>query len=195
MMKMNRKKLLSMALSLSVSAAVWSGAAEAQTWERWIDYGYPGYSETGNSWRTYPSPQSHNGSYRYLSHWDRGVKRVGKAKWAVTVPVTGIYEVTITYRKTENRTPDANYFVVRDREGNLEQHIINQSSHSTSYEIRTLGQYEYGRGQEVYVLLDGTDDNYSDCADAARFKLIKELSEGAAPAINSLLLKPVRRPK
>ncbi|RJX17608.1 MAG: hypothetical protein C4563_10595 [Desulfobulbus sp.] len=187
MMKKISKKWFSLAIALSASVVV-SAAAQAQTWEQWIDYGYPGYSETGESWRTYEYYAAHDYSYRYLSHWDRGLPRVGTATWKTDpLPYHGIYEVRVTFRASENRTPEANYFVVKDMYGNLEEHPISQLGEGV--ETVVLGRYEYRKGQQPYVLLDGTDDNYSDCADAAFFKLIEVLPDAVGPAVDLLLLR------
>lgn len=163
-------------------------AFSATTWSKVIDFGYTGYSETGNSWRTYTSPQSHNGSYRYLSHWDRGVARVGTATWTVAVPYNGKYRVSISYRRTENRSPDANYFVTNGS-GGMDEYIVNQMG-DNAYIWRTLGDYEYSAGQAVKVFLDGTDDNYSDCADAARWELLVRYFSITASAGKNGIISP-----
>jgi hypothetical protein len=192
MRKKNSSKWFSLAMALSASLVVTVSAAYAQTWEQWIDYGYPGYSETGNAWRYYQWATAHDGSYRYLSSFaDVGSTRArsGTATWKTDpLPYHGIYEVRVTYRASENRTPEANYFVVKDMKGTLEEHVINQQAEGVKNV--SLGQFEYAKGQQPYVLLDGTDDNYSDCADAAYFKLIVVLPEPTAgPAVNKLLLE------
>jgi len=193
-MMMNKKKWLSIVMALSASLAVSVSAAHAQTWEQWIDFGYEGYSETGNSWRSYEYPGAHDGAYRYLSHYSYSRPRKGTATWKTKpLPYHGIYEVKIVYRASENRTPEANYFVVKDRNGNLEEHVISQKG--SGVDTKVLGRYEYSKGQQPYVLLDGTDDDYSDCADAAHFRLIEVLPvESSAGSAIDLLLNKKRRP-
>ncbi|MHB1348497.1 MAG: golvesin C-terminal-like domain-containing protein [Desulfobulbaceae bacterium] len=190
MMKMISKKWFSLAMALSATVVV-SAAAQAQTWDQWIDYGYPGYSETGNTWRTYPYPTAHDGSYRYQSHWDSGVFRYGTATFTTDpLPYTGIYEVRITYRASENRASSAEFVVVKDKFGNLEYHTINQSL-GEGMETETLGRYEYKKGQQPYVkLIDNDAYSDSDCVDAAYFKLIEVLPDGGVgPAVDMLLLR------
>jgi len=172
-------------------------ALSATTWEKIIDFGDEGYSETGSAWRTYSNPQSHNGSYRYLSHWDMGKARVGTATWTTTIPQSGIYRVAVSYRQTENRSPDANFFATNSS-GGMDETVINQVGH-LAYIWRTLGTYRYSEGQVVKVVLDGTDDNYSDCADAASWTLlessgtsINSSSSGTLTQITSLLLNNER---
>ncbi|MDH3330090.1 MAG: hypothetical protein OEM01_12725, partial [Desulfobulbaceae bacterium] len=163
----------------------------AITWEKIIDFGDEGYSETGVAWRTYINDQSHSGSYRYLSAWEKDLPRVGTATWTTTIPYEGLYKVAVSYRQTENRSPDANYFATNNF-GGLDEIVINQSGPLT-YIWHTLGEYYYSAGEVVKVHLDGTDDNYSDCADAASWTLIKlgNLPPDITPIISSLL-KPER---
>ena len=162
----------------------------AQTWSKVVDYGDAGYSETGVSWRTYPSAQSYNGSYRYLSHWESDVARVGTATWTTTILRDGFYRVAVSYRQTENRSPDANYFATKNISGELEESVINQQG-PVGLIWRTLGVYFYYEGQVVKVLIDGTDDNYSDCADAVSWTLV-DSHLGINFLLSSLLLKPER---
>lgn len=161
------------------------------TWEKLVDFGDAGYSETGVVWRTYINDQSHNGSYRYLSAWEQGLKRVGTATWTTTIPYDGLYRVAVSYRQTENRSPDANYFATNSS-GGLDEFVINQRG-PLAYIWHTLGEYYYSAGEVVKVHLDGTDDDYSDCADAASWTLIKlgNPPPDITPILSSLL-KPER---
>ncbi|HKJ66084.1 MAG TPA: hypothetical protein VJ969_11820 [Desulfopila sp.] len=164
------------------------GEARAVTqWQKIVDYGDPGYSETGNAWRNYVNDQCHNGTYRLLSHWEQERPRVGTATWEITIPQDGYYRVEVSYRQTENRSPDANYFASNGR-GGLDETVINQAG-VTAHIWRTLGEYYYSAGQRVKVFLDGRDDDYSDCADAASWKLIPA-PVNLTPII--ALLKPER---
>lgn len=189
MRKTNRNKWFLLAMAAAASLVVSVSDGKAQAWEQWIDFGDPGYAETGPAWRTYEYPGAHNGSYRYLSHYGYSVPRKGTAKWTANpLPYDGIYEVHVTYRASENRTPEANYFVVKDMDGNLEEHVINQKG--SGIDRKVLGQFKYRKGQRPYVFLDGTDDEYSDSADAAYFKLVKVVAPPViTPAIKDLLLK------
>lgn len=147
------------------------GIAADVSWAKIIDYGDPGYSETGNAWRTYAA-FGHNGTYRYLSHYDSGRTRVGTATWSTAVPYSGTYRVSVSYRMTDNRSPDADYFVTNN-DGGSDHFVINQSGPAQLYKWKTLGDYHYKKGQIVKVFLDGTDDTYSDCADAASWELVE----------------------
>lgn len=194
MKKVNRNKWFSLAMAAAASLVVSASDGNAQTWEQWVDFGNAGYVETGSAWVSYEYPGAHNGAYRYLSHKNHTTVRKGTAKWTTDpLPYDGVYEVHVTYRASENRSPDANFFVVKDKDGNLEEHIINQMVGS-GMERAVLGQFTYSKGQQPYVYLDGTDDEYSDCADAAYFKLVKVVvppppppPKNAGPAINLLL--------
>lgn len=179
--------------------SIMTGAAEAALWQKLVDYGYPGYSETSNNWTTYNSPQSVNGSYRYLSREVGDGSRTGTATWKITAPYTGIYQVSVSFRKTENRTSDADYYVTNS-DGGFDHFSLNQSSHSTYLAWVTLGKYYYVKGQEVLVRLDGTDDSASDCADATSWELLKKLPDpidtpSLTGARSLLLNKPFRRPR
>ena len=193
-MRITRKKsatifyLFIIGLFLLISSA--STSIAATTWKKLIDYGMEGYSETSSNWKTYNSPESVNGSYRYLSREVGDGTRRGTATWKTTVPYCGKYRVKISCRKTENRTPDADYYVTNSK-GDLDHFVINQINHHNVLDWDTLGTYTYQKDQEVMVFLDGEDDGWSDCADATEWELIeRERCEGEAvmaPA-NSLLL-------
>ena len=147
----------------------------APTWEKTIDYGYPGYSETSSNWKTYNSPQAHDSSYRYLSHEVGNHSRTGTATWETTVPYCGLYKVSISYRKTENRTPDADYYVTANEAGGEKHFVVDQRSHHPAYSGWVeVGVFFYTAEQKVRVHLDGTDDGSSDCADAAHWELIAQ---------------------
>lgn len=163
----------------------------AQTWSKVVDYGDAGYSESGVSWKTYHNPQSNDGSYRYLSHYDNTRKRVGTATWEAEIPYSGIYKVSVSFRSTENRSSDADYYVDNGTGGN--DHFSFDQRGDGGLVWKTLGEYHYRKGQRVKILLDGTDDTLSDCADAASWTLVKLTP--SSPLVNtiiisSLLFKP-----
>jgi len=193
MMKMNRTKMFSLAMALSASLVVSVSATNAQAWEQWIDYGYRGYSETGETWRNYPYPGAHDGHYRYQSRYadvGRSVHRYGTATFtADPLPFHGIYQVGITFRASENRTSNAEFVVVKDQNGNLQEHRVNQLG--DGMDSQTLGLYEYAKGQRPYVkLVDNANDTDSDCVDAAYFKLVEIVPDPpvTGAAIDLLLL-------
>lgn len=175
--------------------------AEAAIWQKLVDYGYAGYSETSRNWKTYSSPESVNSSYRYLSREVGDGTRRGTATWQTEIPYYGTYSVRVSCRKTENRTPDADYYVTNSNNG-LDHIVINQIDPRNILAWDTLGVYTYNKGQTVMVRLDGTDDGWSDCADATLWELVEILPDPkvaptAPPNIDgarSLLLnKPIRR--
>ena len=142
-----------------------------------IDNGDPGYVETGDDWVSWPNAgQSIGNDYRYLSHTVGGSDRQGKATWKpVTLPADGTYKIEVVFRATENRSPDADYFV-HDADGKVSHKVVDQRDGATAGNAhgpvyKNLGNYHLATGKG-YVLLDGTDDNYSDEADAAVFTLI-----------------------
>lgn len=162
-------------------------------WHKLVDYGDQGYSETTNNWKTYNHPtEAIGGSYRYLSREVGDNSRTGTATWQTTVPYCGKYRVRVSARKTENRTPDADFFVTNST-GGLDHFVINQIDHRNILDWDILGDYYYEKGQTVIVKLDGTDDGWSDCADAALWELIERQrceNEAVTTApVNILLLK------
>jgi hypothetical protein len=149
-------------------------APGGSVWDRLVDYGANDsvaiYDETGKAWVSYTYPASAGGSYRYLSHKNQGLARVGTAKWTIrSIPFDGNCEIIVTFRPSENRTSDADYSVIAGGKTVIKK-SINQRGTSGSKKV-LLGTIAVKKGQTVSVLLDGTDDNQSDCADAAYFKL------------------------
>ena len=163
----------------------------AADWSITVDDGGPGYTETGN-WKSWVFPPAVGGSYRYLTREIAGVaNRKGKAYWATVVPETGIYKVEVSYRLTENRTYDADFFV-HDGEGNSHHFVVNQRSHDTKGYLtwKTLGNFQWKANQKALVELDGTDDTLSDEADAVRWTLVEIIQPESTlpPVLDTLLL-------
>ncbi len=149
------------------------GFAQAQSsWEKIIDDGDPGYSETGNAWASWSSADAYGGSYRYLSHQGQNIPRKGTATWQVSVPYDGQYEVSVHFRQTVNRTTDADY-LVDDGQGVRRTFVLNQATLPTGW--HKLGNFSWSKGQIAKVVLDGTDDNQSDEADAVRWRFIGQI--------------------
>jgi len=143
-------------------------------WVGMVDNADPGYAETGMSWVSYDWSSSINGQYRYLSHLGHTVERKGTATWQLSIPTSGTYRVDIHYRPTDNRTVDAD-FNVYDGKGIIHHHSIDQTYNGPLSSIGwlTLGKYDWSAGQTAKIVLDGTDDDLSDEADAVRFVLVK----------------------
>ena len=148
------------------------GIAAAQTGDQieiLIDDGDPGYVETSadNAWATWNNGDAIGNSYRYLSHYSEGRIRKGTARWTTIIPEMGGYEVSVHFRQTENRTTDADYVIV-DGNGVTHKFVIDQKHSPTGW--YPLGVFNWDQGQPASVLLDGTDDNQSDEADAVRWR-------------------------
>lgn len=175
---------------------------EPVTWSKVVDFGDAGYQEVGASWKNYTNPQANNYSYRYLSHWrEQGldIKRVGLAFWRTEIPYSGTYRISVSYRRTENRSPDADYGVLKSDASDADYNTIfnkaeydwtsiNQQGHLALI-WKDLGVYEYKKGQLAVVILDGTDDTHSDCADAAKWELVELSDPSVNTGANSLLLR------
>lgn len=170
-----------------------------------VDNGDPGYSETGIAWVTYTFPGAYNGEYRFLSHLGHTVERKGTATWEVDIPTTGKYRVDIHFRPTENRSNDADFHVY-DGNGVIHKYSVNQTYHGVLSSVGwyTLGTYFWDAGQIGKVVLDGTDDNLSDEADAVRWTLQGEdtdtpdtpdTSKTSNVPLNAILLLLNKEPK
>ena len=151
-----------------------------------IDNGDPGYSETGDDWATWGSAgQAIGPDYRYLSKTVGGADKTGTATWEPALPHAGMYEVSATFRATYNRSSDANYFV-HAADGSVVETVVDQQdgaegeddAHGPVYADLGTHYFEPGSG---YVLLDGTDDNESDAADAVVWKLVSCSAEVEPP--------------
>ena len=142
-----------------------------------------GYSEDKpHNWASRPTGAC-SGTYRYLSHDDAVAPnndgtRTGKAIWQPTIPVSGNYEIVVSYRATTNRTHDADYFVYDDL-GGVSHQVIDQA-HSGDCTHVSLGVFPCQAGGQCRVELDGTDDSQSDSADVTTFTLV-DCGEPPAP--------------
>ena len=164
-----------------VAAVAWSPPVAAQCPKVVInvdnDIAGSGYSETSKNWKSY-TPFACHKTYRYLSKLVGDASLKGKAIWKPKIKVTGWYEVKISYRASTNRSTDADYNVYDDA-GGKKHFSINQNKGSTcTYKV--LGTYYCKAGGSCRVVLDGTDDSQSDCADMTTFTLKK--CTGTPPA-------------
>jgi len=129
-----------------------------------------GYSEVNpENWLSRPVG-SCSGNYRYLSHTVGDGTRTGKAIWQPAIPHNGWYRIVTSYRATENRTNDADYYVYDD-EGGVTHTVINQA-HSGDCTYVELGDFYCVVGGDCRLELDGTDDSLSDAADITTFELV-----------------------
>jgi len=138
-------------------------------------HGAPGFTTTGNDWATWGTNgygyTGADSSYHYLSHTVGGDDRKGTATWQAELGQAGLWRIETWFRRTENRTTDADH-VVTDGLGSQTRTVINQEGEGASGWV-SLGEYwcEAGFGG-CLVTLDGTDDNGSDAANAMRFTFV-----------------------
>ena len=149
--------------------------------------GTPQFTLTGDDWATWGMAgcgfDSGDSSYHYLSKTVGGADKKGTAAWTPDLPVAGTYEIATWYRKTGNRSTDADHFIY-DGLGNSTHIVIDQKGDAPAdenspveYECKSgwvsFGQYWCNSGKGgCHVVLDGTDDDQSDEANAVRFTLL-----------------------
>ncbi len=179
------------ALALTAALALWAlpGLAAAQTIIIDNTSGAPGFTLTGNDWTTWGTLNyGYDGAdtdYHYLSHTVGGSDRVGTASWTPDIPTAGTWQISTWFRMTENRTNDADHFIY-DGNGGQTHIVLNQQGEGASGWV-DLGSYycDVGFGG-CSVVLDGTDDNQSDEANAVRFVFVSgtgddDDDDGAGP--------------
>jgi len=147
--------------------------------------GAPQFTMTGDDWTTWGTNgcgfDAGDTSYHYLSKTVGGEDKKGKAFWKPDLPVSGTYEITTWWRKTHNRTTDADHYV-HDGSGGVTHIVIDQKGDAQPEDSTIpfdcfsgwypLGEYFCAAGVAgCWVELDGTDDNQSDEANAVRFTL------------------------
>ncbi len=169
-------RLLALALALAPAARAddevivddEDGAPEFQTttenWDTWSigSYGY----DSGDT------------SYHYLSSYVGDGSREGTAIWTPDLDTAGTWRVEIWFRRTENRTDDADHYVT-DGLGDEHHVSVDQSGDGESGWV-DLGEYWCDAGSGGCVLtLDG-DDGASDEANAARFTLVEADTSGGS---------------
>ena len=134
-----------------------------------------GFTTTGNDWTTWGmlgyGLDGADTEYHYLSHTVGGNDRVGTATWTPTIPTAGTYAISTWFRRTENRTDDADHFIY-DGAGGVTHISLDQQGEGASGWV-DLGQHWCAEGVGgCYVVLDGTDDNQSDEANAIQYVLV-----------------------
>ncbi len=138
--------------------------------------GAPGFTLTGDDWATWSTLglgyAASDSSFHYLSSTVGGSDRKGTATWTPELPCAGTYQVSTWFRMTGNRTHDADHFV-HDGNGGSTHLVIDQYGDGPSGWI-DLGTHYCGAGLGgCTVVLDGTDDDESDEANAMRFSLVE----------------------
>lgn len=162
--------LLLIALFLSSPTAAW-GLVEVIVDDQ---HGPPGFTTTGDDWATWATLglgyDANDTSFHYLSSTVGGGDRRGTATWTPVLPCAGTYSVAVWFRMTGNRTVDADHFIY-DGHGDSAHVVIDQNGERASGWM-SLGDYYCNAGPGgCTVTLDGTDDDGSDAANAARFVL------------------------
>ncbi len=137
--------------------------------------GAPGFTTTGDDWTTWGTNgygyAGSDSSYHYLSHTVGGDDRRGTATWQAELGQAGTWRIETWFRRTENRTTDADHLVT-DGLGSQTWIVIDQTGDGASGWV-SLGEYWCDAGfGGCAVTLDGTDDDGSDEANAVRFTLV-----------------------
>ncbi len=158
-------------------ALVLTHAGVAHAEEHIVDdqHGSPWFTTTGDDWTTWGTNgygyDSGDSSYHYLSHTLGGDDRRGTATWETELSQAGTWRIETWFRRTENRTSDADH-VVTDGLGSQTWLVIDQRGEGASDWV-SLGEYWCDAGWGgCSVTLDGTDDDGSDEANAVRFTLV-----------------------
>lgn len=183
---MFRKFLFPSAMVLLIVGllAALAGSAQAQTIIIDNSDGAPNFITTGNDWASWGTAgYGFNGSdsdYLYLSHTVGGADRRGSAIWSPDIPTAGTYRIATWFRRTSNRTSDADYFVM-DGNGEDRHVVVNQRGSGASGWV-SLGTSWCAEGRDgCRVILNGSDDDHSDEANAVRFQLVEADSEPPPP--------------
>jgi len=137
--------------------------------------GAPWFTTTGDDWAEWGTLgygfDADDTSYLYTSHTVGGSDRRGTATWTPDIATAGTYAVAVWFRRTENRTTDADHVLV-DAFGTEVGVSIDQSGEGASGWVE-LGEMWCEVGSSgCWLTLDGDDDDASDEANAARFVLV-----------------------
>ncbi len=155
----------------------WTRSLAGTGWSTIVDdqHGAPTFTITGDDWTTWGTlgygyaPEDTD--YHYLSSTVGGSDRRGTATWTPDLPQDGTYRIEAWYRLTGNRTQDADHFVY-DGYGYETHIVLDQYGDGPSGWV-PLGDYWCVAGSGgCTVVLDGTDDDESDEANAMQFTLI-----------------------
>ena len=78
--------------------------------------GAPGFVTTGDDWDTWGSAghgfDGSDSSFHYLTHTLGGSDRRGTATWQPTLSQAGTWQIDTWFRRTTNRTRDANHVII-----------------------------------------------------------------------------------
>lgn len=145
--------------------------------------GAPAFTTTGSCWEEWSmGSYGHDGGdtrYLYLSRYTGDGSRTGTATWTPTLPQAGTWRIETWFRRTENRTADADHHVT-DGAGAVHSVSLDQRGEGGSGWV-ALGEYTCAAGEGgCRVELDG-DDGASDEANAMRFTLVEAEEAEEAP--------------
>ena len=138
--------------------------------------GAPAFTTTGDNWETWAigsyGYDSGDRSYHYLTAHSGDGSRTGTATWSPELPSAGTWRIEVWFRRTENRSADADH-VVTDGTGATHRVSIDQTGDGGSGWI-SLGEHPCNAGRGgCTVTVDG-DDGASDEANAVRFTLVSD---------------------
>lgn len=138
--------------------------------------GAPGFTTTSPNWETWSLGSdgfdATDHTYHYLTAHSGDGTRTGTATWSPDLPSAGTWRIEAWFRRTENRSDDADH-VVTDGTGATTRVSIDQTGDGGSGWI-SLGDHPCNAGRGgCTVTLDG-DDGASDEANAIRFTLVSD---------------------
>jgi hypothetical protein len=140
------------------------------TYTDWTDLSYPW--RTSNYW-----PYVMNGYSRYTSSWDVNNPRHGVAVWRVQIPKTGWYSLKASYKQTENRTSEAQYYVyinatindIKNYSATPVYHLVfdQEGTDFGQFNYAEFGEFCLKQGDVSVLVLDARETDRSSSADAA----------------------------
>jgi type IV pilus assembly protein PilY1 len=127
-----------------------------------LDYGDPGYEETGSGWGSSGASSSYeyNGQSRYTT------SSGSYATWTPNIPETGTYKVYVWYVSWDTRDTNALY-TVHHAGGDWTTRINQKTGASQWVE---LGDFDFNQGSDGYIRVtrDGASTGTSTSVDAVR---------------------------
>jgi hypothetical protein len=138
--------------------------------------GSPWFTTTGDDWATWENAgngySTADTTYQYTSNTVGGSDRRGTATWSPELTTAGLYRVEVWFRRTENRTTDADHCIT-DGTGGQTCTSIDQTGNGSSGWVEVGEAWCDGGFGGCTLTLDGDDDDQSDEANAARFLLLE----------------------
>jgi hypothetical protein len=138
-----------------------------------VDYDIPGsgYSEVKpENWETNTTYACYK-AYRSLTQHAGDGTRKGKAIWRPAIPRSGWWQVDTSWRQSDNRGTDADYFF-RDDLGKQTHKVVDQRNEGSGCSHKDMGTFWCKAGGGCELVLDG-DDGQSYAADITTFTLVQ----------------------